>query len=111
MIFTNTIVDQKARIDTINEHIRVTKLISEFIIPCFGPKGLNKIINSDDKTIISDSASTILKEVDIKHPVAKLIAEIVYNVKKSFGDGSNSISILVGELANSAEKLIRKYTR
>ena len=101
-------MDSKNRINTINEHIRVAKLISEFIIPCFGPKGLNKIIISDDKTIISDSASTILKEVKIKHPVAKLIAEIAYNIKKSFGDGSNSISILVGELANSAEKLINK---
>ena len=79
-----------------------------FINNCF-LLGLNKIINSDDKTIISDSASTILKEVEIKHPVAKLITEIVYNVRKSFGDGSNSISILVGELAKSAEKLINRY--
>jgi chaperonin GroEL (HSP60 family) len=88
-------------------NISAAKLISQTLKSTLGPKGMDKmIIDEYGNTITTNDGATILSEMILAHPVARMIAEISKNQEKEVGDGTTTIAILVGELLSNAEKLL-----
>lgn len=73
-----------------------------------GPHGRNKIvINHLQKMILTSDAATILRELDVVHPAAKLLVMASQQQDAEMGDGTNLVIVLAGELLKKAEELIR----
>lgn len=92
-----------------HNNIMATKVIAESIRSSLGPKGMDKMLvdSFGDVTITSDGR-TILDEMDIQHPAAKMLVEVAKTQDKEAGDGTTSAVIIAGELLNRAEELIDK---
>jgi thermosome len=95
--------------DAQKNNITAAKLISEVVRTSLGPRGMDKMLvdNLGDVTITNDGA-TILKEIDIQHPAAKMMVEISKATDNEVGDGTTSVVILAGALIEKAEELISK---
>jgi len=90
-------------------NIMAAIVISETLKSALGPKGMDKmLVNSfGDATITSDGA-TILDEMDIEHPAAKMMVEVAKATDKEVGDGTTSAVVLAGKLLEKAEELLNK---
>ncbi|MCW3996700.1 MAG: thermosome subunit beta [Candidatus Bathyarchaeota archaeon] len=90
-------------------NITAAKIVAESIRTALGPKGMDKMLvdSFGDVTITSDGR-TILDEMDIQHPAAKMLVEVAKTQDKETGDGTTSAVIIAGELLNRAEELIDK---
>jgi len=90
-------------------NIMAAKLIAEIIKSSLGPRGMDKMLvdTLGDVTITNDGA-TILKEIDVQHPAAKMMVEISKSVDNEVGDGTTSAVVLGGALIEKAEELINK---
>ena len=84
-------------------------LISDIVNTSLGPKGMDKMLvdSLGDVTITNDGA-TILKEIDVQHPAAKMLVEIAKTTDNEVGDGTTSAVVLAGALLTNAESLITK---
>src|SRR5487761_1515147 len=93
--------------DAQRNNIFAAKLISEIIKTSLGPRGMDKMLvdTLGDVTITNDGA-TILKEMDVQHPAAKMIVEISKTTDNEVGDGTTSAVVLAGALLENAEELI-----
>jgi len=87
----------------------VAKAIAETVKTTLGPRGMDKMLidSLGDITITNDGA-TILDEMDVQHPVAKLLVEIAKAQDEEVGDGTTTTVVLTGELIKEAEKLLEK---
>jgi thermosome len=90
-------------------NVFAAKLISEIVKSSLGPRGMDKMLvdSLGDVTITNDGA-TILKEIDVQHPAAKMIVEISKSTDNEVGDGTTSAAVLAGALLENAEELIDK---
>lgn len=93
--------------DAQKNNITAAKLISEIVHTSLGPRGMDKMLvdSLGDVTITNDGA-TILKEIDVQHPAAKMLVEISKATDNEVGDGTTSAVILAGALLENAESLI-----
>jgi len=93
------------------QHANITaaKVVAESVRSALGPKGMDKMLvdSFGDVTITSDGR-TILDEMDIQHPAAKMMVEVAKTQDNEAGDGTTSAVIIAGELLNKAEELIDK---
>src|SRR3982751_2438362 len=90
-------------------NITAAKLIAELVKTSLGPRGMDKMLvdTLGDVTITNDGA-TILKEIDVQHPAAKMMVEVAKSVDNEVGDGTTSSVIFAGSLLEKAEQLISK---
>src|SRR5918994_1246762 len=90
-------------------NITAAKLIAEVVRSSLGPRGMDKMLvdSLGDVTITNDGA-TILKEIDVQHPAAKMMVEVAKSVDNEVGDGTTSAVVLAGALIEKAEELIGK---
>lgn len=90
-------------------NITAAKAVSEIVRSSLGPRGMDKMIVSPigDVTITNDGA-TILKEIEVEHPAAKMMVEISKSVDNEVGDGTTSAVVVAGALLEKAEELITK---
>lgn len=90
-------------------NINAAKTIAEIVRSSLGPRGMDKMLVSSigDITITNDGA-TILKEIDVEHPAAKMMVEISKATDSEVGDGTTSTVVLAGSLIEKAEELINK---
>src|ERR671914_241193 len=95
--------------DAQKNNITAAKLIAEIVRSSLGPRGMDKMLvdTLGDVTITNDGA-TILKEIDVQHPAAKMIVEVAKSVDNEVGDGTTSSVVLAGALIEKAEELIDK---
>src|SRR6202049_190854 len=95
--------------DAQKNNISAAKLISEIVKTSLGPRGMDKMLvdTLGDVTITNDGA-TILKEIDVQHPAAKMIVEISKTTDNEVGDGTTSAVVLAGALLENAEDLIKE---
>jgi len=93
--------------DAQRNNIRAAKLIAEIIQTSLGPRGMDKMLvdSIGDITITNDGA-TILKEIDVQHPAAKMMVEVAKATDSEVGDGTTSSVVLAGALLEKAESLI-----
>jgi archaeal chaperonin len=90
-------------------NINAANLIAGMVKTCLGPRGMDKMLvdTLGDATITNDGA-TILKEMDVQHPAAKMMVEIAKSVDNEVGDGTTSSVVFAGALLEKAEDLINK---
>jgi len=95
--------------DAQKNNIAAAKLIAEVVKSSLGPRGMDKMLvdGLGDVTITNDGA-TILKEIDVQHPAAKMMVEISKATDNEVGDGTSSVVVLAGALIEKAEELITK---
>jgi thermosome len=88
-------------------NIMAAKIIAELVKTTLGPKGMDKMLVSSfgDVTITNDGA-TILKEIDVQHPAAKMLVEVAKAQDNEVGDGTTTAAVLAGELLAKAEELL-----
>ena len=88
-------------------NIMAAKIVAETVKTTLGPRGMDKMLvsNLGDVTITNDGA-TILKELDVQHPAAKMLVEVAKTQDNEVGDGTTTSVILAGELLSKAENLL-----
>src|SRR5438128_5034696 len=93
--------------DAKRNNIAAAKQVANMVKTCLGPRGMDKMLVSSigDATITNDGA-TILKELDVEHPAAKMIVEVAKSVDNEVGDGTTSSVVFAGGLLEKAEDLI-----
>jgi thermosome len=95
--------------DAQKNNVTAAKLIAEIVKTSLGPRGMDKMLvdSLGDVTITNDGA-TILKEIDVQHPAAKMMVEVAKSVDNEVGDGTTSSVVFTGALLARAEELIGK---
>ena len=95
--------------DAQRSNIMAARIIAEVIKSSFGPRGMDKMLvdSFGDVTITSDGA-TVLDEMDVEHPAAKMMVEVAKTTDDEVGDGTTSVVIFTGELLKKAEELLDK---
>lgn len=89
-------------------NIEACRAIAQTVQTSFGPYGRNKIvINHLQKMILTSDAASILNELDVVHPAAKLVVMASQQQESEIGDATNMVIVLAGELMRKAEELIR----
>ncbi len=93
--------------DAQRNNIAAAKMVSEVVKTTLGPKGMDKMLVSPaNDIIVSNDGATILKEMQIEHPAAKMMVEIARTQETEVGDGTTSAVMLAGKLLENAEKLL-----
>jgi thermosome len=90
-----------------HNNIQAAKAIADAVRSTLGPKGMDKmLVNSMGDVVITNDGVTILKEIDVEHPGAKMLVEVAKTQDEECGDGTTTAVILAGELLKNAEALI-----
>lgn len=90
-------------------NIQAGQLIYNLMKSTLGPKGMDKLIlNPSGKIIITNDGVTILQEMQIGQPAAKMIAEAAQTQEEEIGDGTTTVAMLAGKLLENAGELIKK---
>ncbi|MBN4046178.1 TCP-1/cpn60 chaperonin family protein [Nitrosarchaeum koreense] len=108
LVLKESALQQKGK-DAQENNIAAAKLVANLVKSSLGPRGLDKMLvdSLGDVTITNDGA-TILKEIDVQHPAAKMIVEISKTVDNEVGDGTTSSVVFGGTLLARAEDLLKK---
>jgi len=90
-------------------NIMAAKAVAETVRTTLGPKGMDKMIvdSLGDVTVTNDGV-TILEEMNIEHPAAKMIVEVAKTQEDEIGDGTTTAVVLAGELLKNAEELLEQ---
>ena len=90
-------------------NIAAAKAVADAVRSTLGPRGMDKmLVDSLGDVVITNDGVTILKEIDIEHPAAKMLVEVAKTQDAEAGDGTTTAVILAGELLKKAEDLIEQ---
>ncbi len=90
-----------------NNNIAAAKAVANAVRSTLGPKGMDKmLIDGTGDIVITNDGATILKQMDIQHPAAKMMAEIAKVQDDEVGDGTTTAVVIAGELLKNAESLL-----
>ncbi len=92
--------------DAQRKNILAAKAVAESVRTTLGPKGMDKMLISGEEATITNDGATILREMDIEHPVAKMIVEVAKAQDDEIGDGTTTAVIIAGKLLEKAEALL-----
>jgi len=92
-----------------SNNIMAALAISDAVKSTLGPKGMDKmLVDSMGDVVVTNDGATILKEIDVEHPAAKMIVEVAKSQDEECGDGTTTAVILTGELLKYAGELIEQ---
>lgn len=95
--------------DAQRNNIMAAKLVAETVRTTLGPKGMDKmLVDSMNEVTITNDGVTILEEMQIEHPAAKMIVEVAKTQENECGDGTTTAVVFAGELLKNAEDLLDK---
>ncbi len=95
--------------DAQRSNILAAKLVAETVRTTLGPKGMDKmLVDSLGDIVITNDGVTILQEMQIEHPAAKMVVEVAKTQENEVGDGTTTAVIIAGELLKNAERLLDK---
>ena len=90
-------------------NIMAARAISDAVKSTLGPKGMDKmLVDSMGDVVVTNDGATILKEIDVEHPAAKMIVEVAKSQDEECGDGTTSAVVLTGELLKYAGDLLEQ---
>src|SRR5512137_1404492 len=90
-------------------NINAAKAVADAVRSTLGPKGMDKmLVDSMGDIVITNDGATILKELDIEHPAAKMVVEVAKTQDNECGDGTTSAVVIAGELLKKSESLIEQ---
>jgi thermosome len=93
--------------DAQRQNIAAARAVGEAVRSTLGPKGMDKmLVSSIGDIVITNDGVTILQEMDIEHPAAKMIVEVAKTQNEEVGDGTTTSVIFAGELLKKAEELL-----
>ncbi|MHA1651882.1 MAG: TCP-1/cpn60 chaperonin family protein, partial [Candidatus Helarchaeota archaeon] len=93
--------------DAIRVNIEAARVIGETIKSTLGPQGMDKmLVDRLGGLVITNDGATILEEIDVRHPAAKIMVEIARAQDSEVGDGTTTAVLLASELLTQAEKLL-----
>ncbi len=88
-------------------NIAAAKAVAQTVRTTLGPKGMDKmIVDSAGEVIVTNDGVTILEEMQIEHPAAKMVVEVAKTQENVVGDGTTTVVVLAGELLKKAEDLL-----
>ncbi|MBQ7621616.1 MAG: thermosome subunit, partial [Candidatus Methanomethylophilaceae archaeon] len=88
-------------------NIAAAKAVADAVRSTLGPKGMDKmLVNTIGDVVITNDGVTILKEIDVQHPAAKMVVEVAKTQDSECGDGTTTSVVLAGELLKQSEELI-----
>ena len=92
-----------------SNNIAAAKAVADAVRTTLGPKGMDKmLVDSMGDVVITNDGATILKEMDIEHPAAKMIIEVAKTQEQHCFDGTTSAVVIAGELLKRSEDLIEQ---
>jgi thermosome len=92
-----------------SNNIAAAKAVADAVRSTLGPKGMDKmLVDSMGDVVITNDGATILKEMDIEHPAAKMIIEIAKTQEQHCYDGTTSAVVIAGELLKRSEDLVEQ---
>src|SRR5512137_740616 len=95
--------------DAQRSNIMAAKAVASAVRTTLGPKGMDKmLVDTMGDVVITNDGVTILKEMDIEHPAAKMMVEIAKTQDQEVGDGTTTAVVLAGELLKQAEGLLEQ---
>lgn len=95
--------------DAQRNNILAAKVVADIVKTTLGPKGMDKmLVDSTGNIIVTNDGVTILDEIELDHPAAKMIADISKTQEAEVGDGTTTVAMLAGKLLENAEKLLDK---
>lgn len=95
--------------DAQRTNIAVAIAVSNAVKTTLGPKGMDKMMVSDlGDIVITNDGATILDEMNVEHPVAKIMVDVAKTQDKEVGDGTTSVVVMAGNLLKGAEDLIEQ---
>jgi thermosome len=90
-----------------SNNILAAKAVAEAVRSTLGPRGMDKmLVDSMGDVVITNDGATILKEIEVQHPTAKMIIEVAKTQESEVGDGTTTAVVLAGELLKRAEDLL-----
>ncbi len=90
-------------------NIMAAKVLAETVRSTIGPKGMDKMLVAGmGDVVITNDGATIMKEMDVQHPAAKMLVEVSKTQDSEVGDGTTTAVVLAGELLAGAEALLDK---
>jgi thermosome len=93
----------------LSNNIAAAKAIADAVRSTLGPRGLDKmLVDSMGDVVVTNDGVTILKEMDVEHPAAKMLVEVAKTQDQEAGDGTTTAVVLAGELLKRAENLIEQ---
>jgi len=94
--------------EAVFRNIEACTEFSETVSSAFGPNGMNKmVINHLEKMFVTSDAATIIRELEIEHPAAKMMSMAAAMMQQEVGDGTNFVVLFCGALLKEAEDLLR----
>jgi len=94
--------------EAVYRNIEACRQLTKILRSSFGPNGMNKmVINHLDKLFVTNDAATMLQELEVQHPAAKMIVFASQMQEKEIGDGTNWVLIFAGALLIGAEELLK----
>jgi T-complex protein 1 subunit delta len=100
--------DEKSR-DIRNQSVEAAKTVADLIRTSLGPRGMDKMIqDSKDNVIITNDGATILKELSLTHPAAKMMVETSISQDIEAGDGTTTVVVITGALLQAAGRLLSR---
>ncbi len=95
--------------DAQRNNILAAKIVADIVKTTLGPKGMDKmLVDSTGNIIVTNDGVTILEEMEIDHPAAKMMVEIAKTQEAEVGDGTTTAALLGGKLLENAEHLLDK---
>ncbi|MHA1688032.1 MAG: thermosome subunit beta [Promethearchaeota archaeon] len=95
--------------DAMENNIAAAIVIAEAVRTALGPRGMDKmLVDQFGDVVITNDGATILKEIDVQHPAAKMMVEVAKTQDSEVGDGTTTSVILAGELLKRAKKLLEQ---
>jgi thermosome len=93
--------------DAQRNNILAARVVAETVKTTLGPKGMDKmLVDRTGNIIVTNDGVTILEEMEIEHPAAKMVVEIAKTQEEEVGDGTTTAVMLAGKLLENAEKLL-----
>jgi thermosome len=90
-----------------SNNIMAARAVADAVRSTLGPKGMDKmLVDSMGDIVITNDGATILKELDIEHPAAKMVVEVAKTQDNECGDGTTTAVVIAGELLKKSEALI-----
>ncbi|WP_297980076.1 thermosome subunit alpha [uncultured Methanobrevibacter sp.] len=92
-------------------NILASQILASIVRTTLGPKGMDKmLVDKMGDVVVTNDGATILQEMDIAHPAAKMLVEIARKQEHIVGDGTTTVVIIAGELLKKAQELIEDGT-
>src|SRR5512137_2982833 len=92
-----------------SNNISAARAIADAVKSTLGPRGMDKmLVDSMGDVVITNDGVTILKEIDVEHPAAKMLVEVAKTQDQECGDGTTSAVVITGELLKRSEELVEQ---